>query len=86
MFEQFVIIAGKLYVLIYDLTKWVSEHPGGAAIYNGIKANMYYKDKSKAPKSPIELFMGNKIHKDNKVMEKFLLKKNKHVKLIGYLI
>jgi len=71
---------------IYDLTKWVDKHPGGDAIYNGIKANMYYKDKSKAPKSPIELFMGNQVHKDKNVLDKFLLKKNKYVKLIGFLI
>ena len=30
--------------------------------------------------------MGNKVHADKKVMENFLLKKNKYVKLIGYLI
>jgi len=84
--DKWIILDIKGELRIYDLTKWVNEHPGGDAIYNGIKANMYYKDKSKAPKSPMELFMGNKTHNDNKVMEKFLLKKNKHVKLIGYLI
>jgi len=77
-------IEGELRV--YDLTKWVDEHPGGDKIYNGIKANMYYKDKNKSPKSPIELFMGNQIHTDKKVLERFLLKKNKYVKLIGFLI
>ena len=70
---------------IYDLSKWIPEHPGGDKIYNGIKANMYYKDKSKAPKSPMELFMGNQVHKDKNVLKRFLLQKNKYVKLIGYL-
>ena len=70
---------------IYDLTKWIKEHPGGDKIYNGIKANMYYKDKSKSPKSPMEVFMGNQIHKDKNVLNRFFLQKNKHVKLLGYL-
>jgi cytochrome b involved in lipid metabolism len=70
---------------VYDLSKWISEHPGGDKIYNGIKANMYYKDKSKSPKSPMEVFMGNQVHKDKNVLKRFLLQKNKYVKLIGYL-
>ena len=70
---------------VYDLSKWISEHPGGDKIYNGIKANMYYKDKNKAPKSPMEIFMGNQVHKDKNVLKRFLLQKNKYVKLIGYL-
>ena len=70
---------------IYDLTKWIDQHPGGDKIYNGIKANVYYKDKSKSPKSPMEIFMGNQVHKDKNVLKRFLLQKNKYVKLIGYL-
>ena len=70
---------------IYDLTKWIKEHPGGDKIYNGIKANMYYKDKSESPKSPMEVFMGNQIHKDKNVLNRFFLQKNKHVKLLGHL-
>jgi len=70
---------------IYDLTKWIKEHPGGDKIYNGIKANMYYKDKDASPKSPMEIFMGNQIHKDKNVLNRFFLQKNKYVKLLGYL-
>ena len=70
---------------VYDLTKWIDEHPGGDKIYNGIKANMYYKDKSKSSKSPMEIFMGNQVNKDKNVLKRFLLQKNKYVKLIGYL-
>ena len=85
--ETWIILDIKGELRIYDLTKWIDEHPGGvAAIKKGIKANMYYKDKKEEPVSPIELFMGNKVHADKKVMENFLLKKNKYVKLIGYLI
>ena len=70
---------------IYDLSKWIKEHPGGDKIYNGIKANMYYKDKNESPKSPMEVFMGNQVHKDKNVLNRFFLQKNKYVKLIGYL-
>ena len=85
--ETWIILDIKGELRIYDLTKWIDEHPCGvAAIKKGIKANMYYKDKKEEPVSPIELFMGNKVHADKKVMENFLLKKNKYVKLIGYLI
>ena len=52
-------------------------------IYNGIKANMTAKI-YKAPRSPMEIFMGIKVHKD-KMFKRFLLQKNKYVKLIGCL-
>ena len=71
---------------IYDLSKWIKNHPGGDKIYNGIEANMYYKNKKEAPESPIELFMGVGMHSDKNVIKKFLVKKNKYVKHIGFLI
>ena len=71
---------------VYDLSKWIPQHPGGDKIYNGIEANMYYKDPEKYDKKPIDIFMRNNIHKDKNVFEQFFEKKHKLVKQIGFLI
>ena len=42
---------------IYDLTNLVEEYSDKDKIYDSIEANMYYKDKSKSPKSPTEILM-----------------------------
>ena len=71
---------------VYDLSKWISEHPGGDKIYNGIEANMYYKDPEKYDKKPYDIFMRNNIHKEKNVYELFFEKTHKLVKHIGFLI
>ena len=71
---------------VYDLSKWIPQHPGGDKIYNGTKANQYYKDPDKYPDSPYKVFMRNNIHKDKNVFEQFFKKTHKLVKHIGFLI
>ena len=71
---------------VYDLSQWISKHPGGDKIYNGIEANLHYKDPKKYEKTPYEIFMRNNIHKDKNVFEEFFEKRNKLVKHIGFLI
>ena len=67
---------------IYDLTKWIEEYSDKDKIYDSIEANMYYKDKSKSPKSPTEILMNS----DKYIIKKIVGKKNKYVKHIGFLI
>jgi hypothetical protein len=70
---------------VYDVTKWIDKHPGGKDnIYKGIDANTFYDDGKGV--SPISLFNGIGKHKSGNVMENMLLKKNKLVKHIGFLI
>ena len=71
---------------VYDLSKWISQHPGGDKIYNGIEANRHYKDPKKYDKTPYEIFMRNNIHKDKDVFNQFFNKRHKLVKHIGFLI
>ena len=71
---------------VYDLSKWISQHPGGDKIYNGIEANSHYKDPEKYDDSPYKVFMRNNIHKDKNVFEEFFEKRHKLVKHIGFLI
>ena len=71
---------------VYDLTDWISQHPGGDKIFNGIEANKYYEDPDKYDKKPYDIFMRNNIHKDKNVFELFFEKKHKLVKHIGFLI
>ena len=74
---------GKPY--IYDISRWIANHPGGNAILRGTKANAYYKNKQAHPKKPIDLFRSQGIHKDNQVIEKYLIQKNNSVRLVGIL-
>jgi protoporphyrinogen oxidase len=71
---------------VYDLSKWIPQHPGGDKIYNGIEANLHYKDPKKYDKTPYEIFMRNNIHKDKDVFNSFFIKRHKLVKHIGFLI
>ena len=77
-------IKGKL--RIYDVGKWLKDHPGGAAnLKKGIKANKYYLNKDKYPDSPIKLFKQIGAHMSSKVIQNMLLKANEKVKFIGIL-
>jgi hypothetical protein len=75
-------IKGKL--RIYDVGKWLQDHPGGRDnLKRGIKANKYYLDKIKYPESPIQLFKQIGSHSSGKVIQTMLLKQNDKVKFIG---
>tara|TARA_Y100000389_G_C17445954_1_gene511611 strand:+ start:40 stop:1623 length:1584 start_codon:yes stop_codon:yes gene_type:complete len=77
-------IKGKL--RIYDVSKWLKDHPGGAAnLKKGIKANKHYVNKDKYPDSPIKLFKEIGSHMSSRVIQKMLLKDNDKVKFIGIL-
>tara|TARA_Y100001958_G_C21241239_1_gene569057 strand:+ start:783 stop:2357 length:1575 start_codon:yes stop_codon:yes gene_type:complete len=61
---------------IYDVSKWLSRHPGGtSALKEGIKANNFYykmgKD-PKYPKSPIQVFNEITSHKRSDVLNTYL--------------
>jgi hypothetical protein len=69
---------------IYDVTKWLQDHPGGKAnLQKGIKANRHYVNPRKYPESPIHLFKQIEKHSSGKVVQNMLLKKNDKVKYIG---
>jgi len=75
-------IKGKL--RIYDVGKWLKDHPGGADnLRKGIKANRYYVNKDKYPESPIQLFKQIGAHGSGRVIKTMLLKENDKVKFIG---
>jgi hypothetical protein len=75
-------IKGKL--RIYDVEKWLDDHPGGAAkLREGIEANKYYVNKETHLKSPIQLFEGIDRHSTGKVIQTMLLQEHEQVKFIG---
>jgi cytochrome b involved in lipid metabolism len=77
-------IKGKL--RIYDVGKWLQDHPGGASnLRKGIKANKYYQNKDKYHESPIQLFKQIGAHMSGKVVQNMLVKENDKVKFIGVL-
>lgn len=70
---------------IYDISKWIPKHPGGAIIKNvGVEANKYYlpNKNKKYNKSPYQIF--KTIH-TKEVIEKYLINENKYVKKVGFL-
>lgn len=76
-------IKGKL--RIYDVGKWLKDHPGGSEnLKRGIKANKHYKDPKKYPESPIQLFKQIGAHSSGRVLKSMLIDmKNPKVKYIG---
>jgi hypothetical protein len=84
--RNWIILDIKKQLRIYDVGKWLNEHPGGADnLKRGIKANKYYLNKDKYPESPIQLFKQIGAHMSNRVIQKMLLKDNDKVKYIGVL-
>ena len=65
---------------IYDVTKWMNQHPGGSIIKKGIDANNHYIDGQ--GESPIQLF---KKYHSNWVIDKHLMN-NPIIPLKGVLI
>ena len=75
-------LKGKL--RIYDVGKWLKDHPGGRDnLKRGIKANKYYLNKQKYPESPIQLFKQIGAHSSGRVIQTMLMKQNDKVKFIG---
>ena len=84
--RNWIILDIKKQLRIYDVGKWLNEHPGGADnLKRGIKANKYYLNKEKYPESPIQLFKQIGTHMSNRVIQKMLLKDNDKIKYIGVL-
>jgi len=67
---------------IYDVKDWIPHHPGGGAIKKGIKANNHYKDPSKHPTSPYDMWKS--VHSDD-ILKKMILEKHTMVKHVGFL-
>uniref|UniRef100_A0A6C0L1J2 Cytochrome b5 heme-binding domain-containing protein n=1 Tax=viral metagenome TaxID=1070528 RepID=A0A6C0L1J2_9ZZZZ len=66
---------------IYDVSKWIPQHPGGSIIRKGILANVYYK--TKEGESPTQLF---KKYHSNWVIDKYLVHDNHLIIPKGVLI
>jgi len=82
--RNWMVLDIKKQLRIYDVGKWLQDHPGGASnLRKGIHANKYYVDSDKYPESPIQLFKGIDKHTSGGVIRKMLLKDNDKVKYIG---
>ena len=83
--RNWIVLDIKKQLRIYDVGKWIHEHPGGADnIRKGIKANKYYVNPKKYPESPINLFKSIHHHSSGKVIQKMLIDmKNPLIKYIG---
>ena len=68
-------------VKVYDIKDWISDHPGGNIILEGIKANNYYKDGT--GKSPIEMIRNIGEYHYKSVKRNLL--NNKNIKYLGLL-
>ena len=70
---------------VYDISNWIPKHPGGSAILRGIEANKHYQNPKLYPDSPTDLFKGNHSHEEADAWDKYVLKNNDLVILIGYI-
>ena len=71
---------------IYDVSNWISQHPGGGdAIFRGIEANNHYVNKKLFPESPTDLFNGIHDHKEQGALNKYLKEENQYIKFVGIL-
>jgi len=71
---------------VYDISNWISKHPGGASILKGVEANKHYLNPKVYPDSPTDLFEGNHAHKEANAWEKYVIKNNKNIKMVGYIV
>lgn len=84
--RNWIILKVKNQQRIYDVSKWLSKHPGGRQnLREGIQANKYFLDSEKYPKSPTDLFKSIGAHSLGKVMKKMLVQSNEYIKYIGVL-
>jgi hypothetical protein len=82
--KNWIVLDIKRKLRIYDVTKWLQDHPGGKAnLQKGIKATRHYVNPRKYPESPSHLFKQIEKHSSGKVVQNMLLKKNDNVKYIG---
>jgi protoporphyrinogen oxidase len=82
--RNWIVLDIKDQLRIYDVSKWLKYHPGGASnLKLGIQANKHYIDKEKHPKSPIDLFKEIDTHISGKVIETMLLKGTDKITYIG---
>ena len=71
---------------IYDVSKWMSKHPGGRDnLMKGIRANNHYKDPKKNPQSPMDLFNSIGAHRSGHVRKQMLSTDNDYVSFVGLL-
>ena len=83
--DEWIILEVKGKKNVYDLSNWISQHPGGASILKGVEANKHYKNPKIYPESPTDIFNGNHVHDEANAWENYVLKNNDNVKLIGYI-
>ena len=57
--EGLLVLEVKGEKIVYDISKFIKDHPGQGKIFNGVEANMCYKDKTIQPISPTEIFNNN---------------------------
>ena len=82
--RNWIVLDIKKQLRIYDVSKWMNDHPGGADnLRKGIKANKHYVDSDKYPDSPIKLFKQIGAHSSSRVIQKMLLKAHDKIKYIG---
>ena len=82
--RNWIILDIKKQLRIYDIGKWLQDHPGGANnLRKGIKANKHYLNPKKYPDPPIKLFKSIPHHSSGKVIQKMLLRDNDKVEYIG---
>lgn len=90
--KEWIIIEIDDKKVIFDISKWIPEHPGGSVIYNAIDANDYYSNKKvRSEQSPTQLFMGNPVHKmkdknGNDIFQRFFINENEMIIRVGVLI
>ena len=65
---------------IYDVKRWIPQHPGGSAIKKGIEANKHYKNPDKHKQSPYEMW--EKVHNKD-ILKKMILKENNLIEYVG---
>ena len=75
-------IDGKGKGNIYDIKNWISNHPGGLIIKEGLKHNNFYKDGTGI--SPIDLF--KKYHSFSVIEKHFIKMENPLVKKVGVVL
>jgi len=82
--RNWIILDIKKKLRIYDVGRWLKDHPGGANnLRKGIKANKHYLNPKKYPDSPSKLFKSIESHSSGRVIQEMLLRDNDKVKYIG---
>jgi len=82
--RNWIILDIRKQLRIYDVGKWLKDHPGGQDnLRKGIRANKHYLNSVKYPDSPIKLFKQIGAHSSGKVIQNMLLKTNDKVTYVG---